>query len=417
MNTKKIRVGVIGLGRGGSFMRQAEATGMELVAICDTWKTKLKEVGKELKVATYTDYDKFLEHDMDAVITANYFHEHAPFAIKALKAGMHVMSECTACKTMSEAVALCEAVEESGKIYMFAENYPYTKVTMEMARLYKAGEIGDVLYGEGEYIHPMSVDETLWYCPSLDHWRNNLPATYYCTHAMAPLMVATDTMPVSVNALVIEAPDGYRPHALRQGDIGSVILCRMNNGAVFRLVQHGIPGHSVWYRMHGSRGLIESTRGIGYWGPPTVRVSIDEWELAPGEVANRTYQPDFPKWAQAAAKAGHGGGDYFTSHFFAEAIRSGRQPYLNVYRGVAMSCVGILGWKSALKNGAPYAMPNFKSKRDRAKFADDQWSPFPGDEGPGQPPRSIRGHDKKIAAKELNYARKKWSEYGFVIKD
>ena len=35
------------------------------------------------------------------------------------------MSETAACSTLTEGVALIEAVEKSGRIYMFAENYPY----------------------------------------------------------------------------------------------------------------------------------------------------------------------------------------------------------------------------------------------------------------------------------------------------
>ena len=149
-----IRVGVVGVGRGQSFMEGAiEELGMELVAICDTWKEKLEEVGERYGVATYTDYDEFLEHDMDAVILANYFHEHAPFAIKALEAGFHVMSETSCNATLAEGVALCRAVEKSGKIYMLAENYPYTVFNQEMKRLYDEGEIGEVMYAEGEYNH------------------------------------------------------------------------------------------------------------------------------------------------------------------------------------------------------------------------------------------------------------------------
>ena len=136
----KIRVGVIGVGRGKGFVRGAGPhLGMELVALCDTWEERLRQLGAELKVATYTDYDKFLEHDMDAVILANYFHEHAPFAVKALRAGKHVMSETAACFTLAEGVALVEAVEKSGQIYMFADNYPYMVFNQEMRRLYQAG--------------------------------------------------------------------------------------------------------------------------------------------------------------------------------------------------------------------------------------------------------------------------------------
>jgi predicted dehydrogenase len=161
MSTQKIRVGVIGVGRGQSFARGADLVGMELVALCDKWEEKLTEVGQRFGVTTYTDYDRFLEHEMDAVILANYFTDHAPFAIKALRAGKHVMSETAANKTLAEGVALCRAVEESGQIYMFAENYPFTAFNQEMARLYRTGEIGRVLYAEGEYNHPMAPEDIL----------------------------------------------------------------------------------------------------------------------------------------------------------------------------------------------------------------------------------------------------------------
>jgi len=179
---------------------------MKLVALCDTWEERLREVGKRYAVATYTDYDRFLAHDMDAVILANYFHEHAPFAIKALGAGLHVMSECTCNGTLAEGAALCRAVEASGRTYMLAENYPYTAFCMEMRRLYRTGELGRVTYAEGEYNHPMAPRDRLAISPGTNHWRNWIPSTYYCTHALAPLVYITDTLPVRVNGLSIAAP-------------------------------------------------------------------------------------------------------------------------------------------------------------------------------------------------------------------
>ncbi len=112
MKEKKIRVGVLGSGRGMAFAQGAgELVGMELVALCDKWVPGLKDAERRLAaggktVTTYTDYEKFLEHDFDAVILANYFHEHAPFAVRALAAGKHVMSETSACFTMAQGVAL-----------------------------------------------------------------------------------------------------------------------------------------------------------------------------------------------------------------------------------------------------------------------------------------------------------------------
>ena len=410
---KNIRVGVIGVGRGQTFMHQAPAAGMELVAVCDTWEERLRDVGKQYGVPTYTDYDRFLEHDMDAVVTANYFHEHAPFAVKALNAGLHVMSECAACNTMAEGVELCRTVERTGRVYMFAENYPYTAANIELARLYKAGEIGQAVYGEGEYNHPGLPEWVAGLSPGIHHWRNRLPATYYCTHALAPLMAITDTMPKAVNAVAIPRPDCDERPLLRRGtDLGAVILCRMDTGAVFRLFGVSVPGHSIWYRLHGLRGMVEHVRGPGYWGPGLLRIVHDPWDLREGQVTEKTYLPDFPEWAREAGKAGHGGGDFFTNHYFAEAIRAGQQPYLDVYRGVAMSCVGILGWKSVLAGGAPFEMPDFRDESSRRSFEDDHWTPFNVDD-PDCPPTASRG-EPEMDPEGLALARKVWREMGYT---
>lgn len=409
--SRPIRVGVIGVGRGQTFMHQAAAAGMELVAICDTWKARLEEVGRKYKIATYTDFDKFLEHDLDAVVLANYFHQHAPFAIKALAAGKHVMSECAACGTLAEGVALCRAVEKSGKIYMFAENYPYTAFNLELARRYKAGEIGRVLYAEGEYNHPMPLDTYLSIAPGLKHWRNNLPATYYCTHALAPLMSITDTMPKRVTGFVASLPSNSRkPRLWKQQDVAGIILATMDNGAIFKLLQFSLPGHSIFYRLHGEDGLMETGRGPGYWGPGSLRIVHDEWELKKGQAPESSYYPPFPEWARAALAAGHGGGDWFTNHYFAEAIRSGKQPYLDVHRGVAMSVVGILAWKSVLDNGSSYEVPDFRKESSRRKWEDDDWNPLDLD-NPKAPPVCSRGKREVLAA-GLKRATKIWKRIG-----
>ncbi len=414
---RPIKVGVIGIGRGMTFARTAKHTGMELVALCDIWEEKLYEVGKSFNAATYTDYDKFLEHDMDAVILANYFHEHAPFAIKALKAGKHVMSETSCNSTLAEGVELCRTVEETGLIYMLAENYPYTKFNQEMRRIYQTGEIGEVAYAEGEYNHPMEARESLKIAPGRYHWRTRTPSTYYCTHALAPLMYITDTMPVKVNALsIVSEAIRKRRLTLKVSDQGSVILCRMNNGAVFRLFGNGIPGHSNWYRVHGSKGAMEITRGPGYFGPEQVRVWHEKWDLEPGQVLERTYVPNWPEHGELAERTGHGGGDFWTNFYFAQAIRTGEQPYLDVYRGVAMSSVGILAWRSALQDGAPVDVPDFSNESERKKYENDHWSPYNPDKKAGHPYSSILGELKPSKEAE-EYARKIWTEAGFKDVD
>jgi len=412
MTKDLIRVGVVGVGRGQSFVEGAtEAAGMKLVALCDIWEERLHDLAGQHHVAAYTDYESFLEHDMDAVILANYFHEHMPFAVKALEAGKHVMSETASNTTLAEGVALCRAVEETGRIYMLAENYPYTAFSQEMQRLYRTGEIGEVTYGEGEYNHPMDLEDVLRISPGLNHWRAWIPSTYYCTHALAPLVYITGTRPVKVNGLSIVNRDVDKK-TVRIADPGSVILCRMDNGAVFRLFGLTLPGHSNWYRVHGTRGAMEITRGGGYFGPGQVRVWHEEWDRKPDEEAERVYTPDWPEHGDLARQAGHGGGDFWTNFHFANAVRSGTPPFLDVYRGVAMSSVGILAWKSALEDGRPFEVPDFSDEVARKPYEDNHWSPWPDHTGPGQPPPSILGTPEP-SPESVAYARKVWKEIGY----
>ena len=116
---KKFKVGIIGC--GAIFPMHAISLSLcestELVAVCDAYEPLLDRLRVEaekasLNVTYYTNFDEFIQHDMDAVILANYATEHAPYAIRCLKAGKHVLSELMACETMAQAVELVEAVEQ-----------------------------------------------------------------------------------------------------------------------------------------------------------------------------------------------------------------------------------------------------------------------------------------------------------------
>ena len=409
-NNRSLRVGVFGINRGMSFSKNAKLCGMELVAICDTWEEKLKEANEGLKVATYTDFDEFIEHEMDAVILANYFHEHAPFAIKALNSGKHVMSETMACKTISEGIKLIQAVEKSRKIFMLAENYPFFAYNQEMKRLYQAGEIGEIQYGEGEYNHPCDSTTKNQLAPGRDHWRNHIPATYYCSHALAPLLYITNTSPISVNSLCIPFSDKDSDNMhVRVNDIGSVILCKMDNDSVLRIMGLGMRGHSIWYRILGTRGAMENLR---YGDTSMLRVVHEEWDMKQGDVKERIFTPEFQEHGDIAKKSGHFGGDFYTNYYFAKAICENRQPYFDVYKGVEMALVAIQSYKSALSGGAPYEIPDLRSGNIREKFKHDNWSPWPEDRSKGQPWPSVKG-EIKPSKEASEYARKVWCEMGY----
>ena len=137
MMKEKLKVGVFGGGRGLTMMNVLlDHPDARLVAVCDKYQPSLDKVSQMAKeknadVATYTNFDDFIRHDMDAVVLANYAHEHALYAVKCLDAGKHVLSEVLPCGTIAQGVALIEAVEKSGT--------PMPKITVICSTISRCG--------------------------------------------------------------------------------------------------------------------------------------------------------------------------------------------------------------------------------------------------------------------------------------
>ena len=189
----KLKIGVFGVRRGYDYIRALLLLGCDVVAICDNRESQRKEMVRVLGkgVTAYESFEDFIEHDMDAVVICNNFHEHAPYVIECFKRNLHVFCECMAAGTMAECVELARAHENSKSIYMLAENYPMMLFNREMKRICDGGTLGKILYAEGEYNHPFSPIDTSFHKTHMyseKHWRNFLPRTYYLTHSLGPIM-------------------------------------------------------------------------------------------------------------------------------------------------------------------------------------------------------------------------------------
>lgn len=371
----KVKVGVFGGGRGQTMIEvMAKHPDADLVAVCDFFEPKLKhcmELAERCgtKVECYNDFDKFMQHDMDAVVLANYATEHAPYAVKLLDSGRHVVSEVLAVQNMAEAVELVEAVERNNKIYAYAENYCYFRGTMEMQRLYKQGDIGEFLHGEGEYVHDC---ESIWVHITYgerDHWRNWTPSTFYCTHAMGPLVTITDTRPVRMSAY--ETPNiNNRKHGCRKAD-GSVIVCQMSNGATVKILPS--PGYkrapeSIWYSVYGTKGMMETDR----WGSTFNNLNV----YIEGQGDVKSYTPEY--WLEnelSKSIGGHGGSDFYTMHFFLNAIlgKDSKEYLIDVYQALDMTLPGTMAYRSILEGNVPVDIPDMRNKEIREAYRNDRW--------------------------------------------
>ncbi len=381
---KKLTLGIFGANRGSDNYESILYNDVEIVAICDKDEKLLERAQKKLgDVAVYRDFDEFINHGFDAVYIANYFPEHAPYAIKALEKNIHVISECTAAGTMAECVALVRAAEKSDAIYMLGENYPYMVFNQEMQKVYRGGTLGKVMFAEGEYNHPGNENDTAFiarYYDSAKHWRNYLPATYYLTHSLGPLMMATHSNPIRVTALPVFHPKSKAAtSAAYRGDAAAIITTLNDDDSVYRITGcAGFGAHENSYRLACERGQVENVRGTDN----KIMLTYNEWDVPQGKETANFYTAQFsPEDAEIASRAGHGGSDYFMFRDFFNCIRTGTKPYLDVYVAARMVAVAILGNRSLMQYGVPYDIPDFRREEDRKKYENDTDTPFWGADG------------------------------------
>lgn len=381
MEERCLKVGVVGIGRGRAMIRYANSNKhCKLVAICDNWEEGLARIKADMEkqgkdIAFYADYDEFLTHDMDVVILANYATEHAPFAVKALKKGFHVMSECLPVQTMAEAVALVEAVEESGKKYCFMENACYAAGTMEMKRLYKEGTIGEFEYGEGEYCHNCEgIWTELTHGGDPNHWRNTMQTTFYCTHSTGPLISVTGLRPVSVVGMEMYNHPRMRNMG-RMSGLYAIELIRMENGGIYKSLHGELYSHSSWYNFYGSKGRMETCREDVQMGD-TNRVCLDVFKV-PGDYKDPdnhitlSYMPK-DQYTTKARNFGHSGSDFYCLWNAIEHILGNPEANaIDVYQALDMCMPGIFAHFSHLEGSKELKIPNMRDPKEREAYRND----------------------------------------------
>lgn len=378
-NAKCVKVGIFGLGRGWAYGPSFLACNSAIVAVCDKDPKRVENVCKIVGegVVGYDDFDKFIEHDMDAVLLANYYNEHTEYAIRCLEKGIHVLSECTSNATMAEGVQLVRAAEKSSAIYMLAENYPYMIFNKEMKRVCDGGTLGKLLYAEGEYNHPVDPEDDGFrrhHMPYKKHWRNYLARTYYITHSLGPIMHMTGATPKRVSAFACYNPDSTdNLQGLYVGDSAAIITTLNDDGSVFRVTGcAGFGAHDNTYRVCGENGQIENVRGMG----EKIMLRYNEWSTPEGAASSSLYDPKWNDPDEALIKkTGHGGSDFLIVRTFLECIRENKKPDFDVYFATTMASVGILAHRSVLEAGKVFDVPDFRKESDRVLYENDYLSP------------------------------------------
>ncbi len=115
-----LKVVVIGLGTISDMHIKSYVANeqVELYGLCDMNEKRAKEKAATYDVRqVYTDpEDVFASPDVDAVSICTWNKTHADLAVRALRAGKHVLVEKPLAMTVKEAELVAEAARESGNI-------------------------------------------------------------------------------------------------------------------------------------------------------------------------------------------------------------------------------------------------------------------------------------------------------------
>ena len=156
--SKKLRFGVIG---AGNFAEVCHIPGLqshpqaEVVALSGRRKEHAEAMAQRLNVPdVHTDYQKLIARDdIDgvAIVTPNV--SHAEIAIAALQAGKHVICEKPLAMGATEAKAMLDAANASGKIHLVSFTFRYLHCLRKLKEMLHVGAIGMPHYirirGEG----------------------------------------------------------------------------------------------------------------------------------------------------------------------------------------------------------------------------------------------------------------------------
>ena len=368
---KPLKVGIAGVRGLSSIIGFKAIEGVEVTALCDLDEDILKEQQKEHGIEhTYRVFDDMLESDIDAVVIATPMQCHVPQAIAALQAGKHVMSEVTAGVTMDELWWLIENVEQSGKVYMMAENYCYMPDNQLILNMVKKGVLGDVYYGEGEYLHNVQSLVTYNYGMHQSgktswrkYWQLGKRGVFYPTHSIGPVMQWFEGD--RIQSISCFGSGRHCDLSLRQDDT-SIAMCQLESGKLARIRLDTVsprPHQMAYYTIQGTKGVVEASRFSGQDAMIWMKgmdESIDKAAWRPLKDFSEHLPERYLTATDEQKNAGHAGGDFFIVEDFVNAVQKGTPPAIDVYQACEWTAVGLLSELSITNKNRIMDMPNFR---------------------------------------------------------
>ncbi len=385
------RIGIIGTGgRGTSLLENLLAADVKVLALCDVRREKAEHAAElvekagqkrpELYTAGDHDFEKLAaREDLDLVIIATPWNWHVEMAVAVMNHGHHAATEVPAAGTIEDCWKLVETSERTRRHCMMLENCCYGYNETLILRMTHQGMFGDLLYGEGAYVHDLreemfsNAGEGLWRRAFSTKGNGNL----YPTHGLGPVanymgIQRGDRFDYLVS---MSSPqkglEAYREEKVAKGDQkwAEKYICGDMNTSLIKTakgltvtLKHDVSNPHPYDRIN----VIAGTKGAFADYPPRIYFDRQEGGEAWGGI-EKYKEHEHPLWKRegeiAKKLGGHGGMDYIMLYRLMECMKAGLAPDFDVYDAAAWSAPGPLSKASVGSGSMPQKFPDFTRGR------------------------------------------------------
>lgn len=391
----EIRLGIVGMGNRGQWTveRMLNLPGVTIAAICDVVPEKIAKVQKRLAAAKRPPAKEYLgpeawkrlceDSSVNVVYNTTPWNLHVPVQLGAMRSGKHVFTEVPSAFTVEECWELVETSEKTRCHCMQLENCCYGEIEMLTFNLAKLGMLGELVHGEGAYIHDLRCMAGSVGAKEFKSWRIKENARYggnrYPTHGLVPLcltfdvnrgdrldyLVSIDSVKANMSHYMksLFAKDDPRVGAsLKMADMNSTLIKTALGRSL--LIQHDV----VTPRPYSRIQFVSGTKGAICDYP--YRVVFEEsvgkgahsWfdEKKAQEIREKYRHPLWKTIGRLAKKVGgHGGMDFIMDARWVYCLKVGLPLDMDVYDLAATCCLCELTEKSVDGRARTYDIPDF----------------------------------------------------------
>jgi hypothetical protein len=394
-----VRIGLIGLGdRGsGAVQRLSRIEGVEIKALADKREIAVKgsqkyleSIGRPAALEFFGSEDQWKKMvelpELDLIYICTPWVLHTPNAVYAMENGKHVACEVPIARTVDECWQLVETSERTRKHCMMLENCCYDFFELLTLNMARQGMFGDIIHGEGAYIHNLlglnfqkADDSTPAGRGYTDMWRLRENATrngnLYPTHGLGPICqvlninrgdrleylssVSTNDFSMGPKEKELAAGDPFYNEwkdSKFRGNINTTIIRTILGKTI--MVQHDVSSEQPYSRIH----LVKGTKGMAVKYPRQMIALGEEW-LNEEEMADiwAEHTPEIIKRVGEMAKqvGGHGGMDFIMDWRMIDCLRNGLPLDQDVYDGAVWSVIAPLSEWSVANRSQSIEVPDF----------------------------------------------------------